>query len=139
MNSLRSTISAYHVHIDGKSVEKQQKVFALLAGIFNQRPPQPRFVVIWDVEIVLQYIRTDWYDNSSLNDADLSCKLTPLLVLTTSVRVSMIYGQSLLLKIRANTYFISASFTKVGGKVRLLQLLPILLLVSIKHCFQWKH
>ena len=58
MNSLRSAISAYHVHIDGKSVEKQQKVFALLAGIFNQRPPQPRYVVIWDVEIVLQYIRT---------------------------------------------------------------------------------
>ena len=58
MNSLRSAISAYHVHIDGKSVEKQPKVFALLAGIFNQRPPQPRYVVIWDVEIVLQYIRT---------------------------------------------------------------------------------
>ena len=87
-------------------VEKHRKVFALLAGVFNQRPSQTRFVVIWDVEIVFQYIRTHWYDNSSLNDADLTCKLTTLLVLTTSVRASIIYGQSLWLKIRANTYFI---------------------------------
>ena len=33
---------------------------------------------------VLQYIRTHWYDNSSLNDADLTCKLTTLLALTAS-------------------------------------------------------
>ena len=42
LNCLRSAISAYHVHIDGKSVGKHSKVCALLAGIFNQRPPQHR-------------------------------------------------------------------------------------------------
>ena len=42
LNCLRSTISAYHVHIDGKSMGKHPKVCALLAGIFNQRLPQPR-------------------------------------------------------------------------------------------------
>ena len=89
LNCLRSAISAYHVHIDGKSVGKHPKVCALLAGIFNQRPPQPRYVFIWDVEIVLQYIRTHWYDNSSFNDADLTCKLTTLLALNTASRVSM--------------------------------------------------
>ena len=41
LNCLRSAISAHHVHIDGKSVGKHPKVCALLAGIFNQRPPQP--------------------------------------------------------------------------------------------------
>ena len=90
MNCLRSAISACHVHIDGNSVEKHPKVYALLTGIFNQRPPQPRYVFIWDVVIVLQYIRTHWYDNSSLNDADLTCKLTTLLALTTAPRTSMI-------------------------------------------------
>ena len=50
LNCLRSAISANHVHIDGKSVEKHPKVCDLLAGIFNQRPPQPRYVFIWDVE-----------------------------------------------------------------------------------------
>ena len=39
LNCLRSVISAHHVHIDGKSVGKHPKVCALLAGIFNQRPP----------------------------------------------------------------------------------------------------
>ena len=90
LNFLRSAISACHVHIDGKSVGKHPKVCALLAGIFNQRPPQPRYIFLWDVEIVLQYVRPHWYDNSSLNDADVICKLTSLLALTTASRASMI-------------------------------------------------
>ena len=90
LSCLRSVISAYYVHINGKSVGKHPKVCALLAGIFNQRPPQPIYVFIWNVEIVLQYIRTHSYDNSSLNDADLTCKLTTLLALTTASRASMI-------------------------------------------------
>ena len=69
---------------------KHPKVFALLAGIFNQRPAQPRYAFIWEVEIVLQYIRTHWYDNSLLKDAGLTCKLTTLLALTTVLRASMI-------------------------------------------------
>ena len=88
VNSLRSAISAYHVHIDGRSVEKHPKVCALLTGIFNQRYPQPRYVFVLDVEIVLQYIST--HDNSSLADAELTCKLTTLLALTTVSRMSMI-------------------------------------------------
>ena len=79
LNCLRSAISAHHVHVDGKSVGKHPKVCTLLADIFNQRPPQPRHVFIWDVEIVLQYIRTHWYGSSSLNDVDLTCKLITLL------------------------------------------------------------
>ena len=43
LNCLRSAISAYHVYIDVTSVGKHRKVRALLAGMFNQRPPQPRY------------------------------------------------------------------------------------------------
>ena len=93
LNCLRSTISAYFVHINVKSVGKHPNVCPLLTGIFKQRPAQLRYAFIWKVEIVLQYIRTHW----SLN-------LT----------------QSLWLRIRTNKYFISANFTKVGGKVKLL-------------------
>ena len=50
LNCLRSDISAYHVHIDGKSVEKHPKVCDLLAVMFNQRSPQRRCVFIWYVE-----------------------------------------------------------------------------------------
>ena len=47
----KTAISAYHVQIDGTSVGKHPKVGALLAGIFNQRPAQPRYAFIWDVEM----------------------------------------------------------------------------------------
>ena len=53
-----------------KSVGKHPKVYFI--GSYNQRPLQLRYVFIWDVEIVLQYIRGHWYDNSSLTDADLT-------------------------------------------------------------------
>ena len=53
LNCLRSAISAYHVHIDSKSVEKHLEDCVLLAGIFNKRPPQPGYVFIWDVEILV--------------------------------------------------------------------------------------
>ena len=42
------------------------------------------------MEIVLQNIGTHWYDNTSLNNVDLTCKLTTLLALTTTSRASMI-------------------------------------------------
>ena len=38
----------------------------------------------------MQYVRPHWYDNSSLNDADVIYKLTSLLALTTASRASMI-------------------------------------------------
>ena len=88
MNSLRSAISAYHVHIDGKSVGKHPKVCALLT--VNPQPSQLKCVFIWDVEILLQYIKTHWYDNSSHTDANLTCELTTLLALTTVSRASII-------------------------------------------------
>ena len=53
LSSLRSAVSVYHVHIDNKSVEKYLNVCALLACIFNPRPPQPIYVFIWDVEIII--------------------------------------------------------------------------------------
>ena len=39
--------------------------------------------------IVLRYIRTNWYDNPSITDAELTCKLTALLALTTTSRASI--------------------------------------------------
>ena len=90
LNSLRSAISAYHVHIDGKYVGKNPKDCGFLASIFNQRPPQSRYVFIWDVGIVLQYVKTQWYDNPSLTNADLTCKFATLLALTTASKVFLI-------------------------------------------------
>ena len=42
----RSSISAYHDPIDGVSVGKHPRVCALLKGVFNKRPPVPRYTFI---------------------------------------------------------------------------------------------
>ena len=65
INSHRSAISAYHDYVDGKPVGKHARVCALLAGVFSQRPPQPRYTFAWDVEIVLVYFKTNMSDNYS--------------------------------------------------------------------------
>ena len=36
----RSAISAYHEYIDNKPVGQHPHAFALLKGVFNERPPQ---------------------------------------------------------------------------------------------------
>ena len=60
INSYRSAISAYH------------NFCALLTGAFNQRPPQPRYTFVWNVEIVLVYLKTNMPDNSQLSEKDLT-------------------------------------------------------------------
>ena len=42
------------------------------------------------MEIVLQDIRTHWFDNPFLTDANVTCKLTTLLVLNRASRIPMI-------------------------------------------------
>ena len=90
INSHRSAISAYHAHIEGKPVGQNPKVCALLAGIFNQRPPQPRYTFIWDVEILIKFIKDEMAIDSKLSDGDLTLKLTALLALTAAQRVTAI-------------------------------------------------
>ena len=48
----RSAISVYHEYVDNKPVGQHPHVFALLKKVFNQRPSQPRYVFIWDIQTV---------------------------------------------------------------------------------------
>ena len=49
--SHRSAISASHEGIDGKNIGENLQVSSLITGIFNQRPPQPKYTYICDVQI----------------------------------------------------------------------------------------
>ena len=88
INSHHSVISAYHNYVDGKPVGKHPRVCALLTGVFNQRPPQPRYTFVWDVEILLVYLKTNMSVNSQLSDKDLTHKLTVLMALSSASRAS---------------------------------------------------
>ena len=87
INSHRSAISAYHVQIDGISVGKHPQVCALITGVFNNNPPQPRYTFIWDVDVVLFYMKA-LPNNTALSDKLLTMKLTMLLALTAASRGS---------------------------------------------------
>ena len=56
----------------------------LLAGIINERPPQPRYQQMWDVNLVLTHLQSSKPDNLSLSDKDLTEKLAMLLALTSA-------------------------------------------------------
>ena len=71
-----------------KSYWKHPRACALLTGVFNQRPPLPRYTFVWDAEIVLVYLKTNMSDNSQLSDKDLTHKLTVLMTLSSASRTS---------------------------------------------------
>ena len=56
----RSAISAYHEGVDEIPGGQHPLVTSLTAGIFNPRTPQPRYIFVWDVQVVLNFIKKDW-------------------------------------------------------------------------------
>ena len=82
----RSAISAFHYKIDNHSIGEHPDVSALITGVFNSRPPQPKYTFIWDVQNVLDYIKDNWANDSELSDKALTLKVTILLALTSASR-----------------------------------------------------
>ena len=90
VNAHRSAISAYHNFINGEPIGKHPKICPLLTGIFNERQPQARYTFIWNVDVVLTYIKNNMSVSSQLSEKNLTCKLTVLLALSSALRASSI-------------------------------------------------
>ena len=58
ISGYRSAISAYHTTCEGFKVGKHPRVSGLMTSIFNKRSPLPKYNFIWDVEEVLNYIKS---------------------------------------------------------------------------------
>ena len=86
INSIRSALSATLPPIDGTPVGQHPLVSRLLQGIFNRRPPLPKYNSTWDVNTVIIYIREGQTETLSLKD--LSYKLAMLLALLSATRSS---------------------------------------------------
>ena len=63
INLHRSAISAFHEYIDGLPVEKHPQICPLVSGVFNLRPPKPRYMFVWDVKQVLDFLKEKFGDN----------------------------------------------------------------------------
>ena len=86
MCSHRPAISVFHEGIDGKSIDEDPQVSSLIMGVDNQRPPQPRYTCIWDVQLLLDYLKKHFLDNKQITDRQLTLKVTILLALTSASR-----------------------------------------------------
>ena len=62
-----------------------------VAGVFNTRPPMPRYTQVWDIGIVISYLRS-LGQTSDLPLKALTLKLNALLSILTSQRVSSLHS-----------------------------------------------
>ena len=84
LNTARSALSTI-ITVDGMSIGNHPLVVRFLKGVFNLRPPVPRYKEVWDVSIVLRFLKT-LSPVSSLSLKNLSLKLVMLLSLVTAQR-----------------------------------------------------
>ena len=83
----RSLISAYHDYVDNKRVGQHPQVCALLKGLFLERPLQSRYVLIWHIQTVLDFVERQW-PGCDLSDKVLTNKLVILMALSSASRAS---------------------------------------------------
>ena len=91
INLHRSAISAFHEYIDGLPAGKYPRICSLVSGVFNLRPPKPRYMFVWDLKQVLDFLKEKFGDNDQLSNKKLTLKVTILLTLTTSSRISAVH------------------------------------------------
>ena len=67
----------------------------------NSRPPQPKYLFVWDFQEVLNFIKSTWGETDRLGEKELSLKLCMLLALTARSRASGIHHLDISLMVNA--------------------------------------
>ena len=94
VNTHRSAISMSHMSIDGVVVGKHPTICRLMQGIFNSRPPKPKYRSVWNVDTVVVHIQS-MEPSDKLSLKDLSWKLVTLMALTNADRASDLHALDL--------------------------------------------
>lgn len=90
INVYRSTISVTHVVVDGIPVGSHPLIKRFMKGVFELRPPQPKYRETWNVSVVLEYLKSQ-YPLDGLTLKDLSFKLLALLAHTSFERANSLH------------------------------------------------
>ena len=101
----RSAISSAHVPVEGAPVGQHSLVSRFLKGIFNIRPPQPKYCTTWDTGKVLQYILS-LPRNRELSLRLLTLKTAMLIALVTAGRCSSLIALDLQIMQKTKTAFV---------------------------------
>ncbi len=90
INTARSALSTVLIMENGVKFGEQPLVCRYMKGVFQLRPALPRYSDIWDVNVVLTYLKT-FTEAALLSIKDLTIKLNILLFLTTGQRGQTIH------------------------------------------------
>ena len=94
INVYRSALSTILPLLDGQKVGRHPLVCQLLKGVYQLRPPQPRYAKTWQVGKLVQFIGS-LGPNEKLSTKLLSYKLVGLLALTAPDRASGLAARDL--------------------------------------------
>ena len=86
LNLARSSLSSIGISIESHPAGSHPLIIRFMKGVFNLRPPKPRYSKIWDVNVVLNYLRK-LSPVKQLTLKDLTLKLVMLMGLTNAARV----------------------------------------------------
>lgn len=101
LNSYRSAISTVHSAVDGFKIGQHPIVVRFLKGLINLRPVQSRYNYVWDVDVVLKFLKTF----SPLRKLKmLTMKLVGLIALVTAQRAQTM-----------KSFYISTMFKSKNG------------------------
>ena len=90
INSHRSATSMTHLPVDGICVGSHPFISRLIKGIFNLCPPCPRYVQMWDVSVVLRYLKF-LSPAPLLSMKNLTLKLVMLMALVSLSRANLLH------------------------------------------------
>lgn len=90
LNTARSALSSLGIMLGGFSAGTHPLVVRFLKGAYNLRPPTSRYNNIWDVDLVLRYLRK-LSPVKIISLKDLTLKLTMLMALVNTARCQTLH------------------------------------------------
>ena len=94
INTARCALSSFLADNRQVTIGKFVSIKRFLKGVFELRPSMPRYEHIWDVDIVLDFLR-NFYPYEGMPLSILTMKLVMLLALTTAQRVQTLHSLNL--------------------------------------------
>lgn len=91
INSARSALSTFLINDSGITVGNSPIVKRFLKGTYELRPPVARYLFIWDVNIVLEFLK-NYYPLEDIPLSFLTYKLIMLMALATKQRAQTLHA-----------------------------------------------
>ena len=96
INLYRSAISMTHAPVDGCIIGSHPIISRFMKGIFQLRMPTPKYLVTWDVSVVLGYLLKTLSPRNSLSLKQSTLKLAMLMALISFNRCDSLHKLDLI-------------------------------------------